>query len=172
MQSALAGFQKIYLDNFLETEPDYTIEFESSLVQGFSSKMEDILSFVEDKIKQGYKIVIATDYKNRIEDVFKEFEIPVTTNFDNQNEVYITDNLALGGSLLEDAKIIVLTDKELFNKKSKDITAKKQTYHKESIEYIESVNDIKDGEYVVHQIHGVGLYKGLSKQEIDGQLKD
>ena len=172
VQSALAGFQKIYLDNFLETEPDYTIEFESSLVQGFSSKMEDILSFVEDKIKQGYKIVIATDYKNRIEDVFKEFEIPVTTNFDNQNEVYITDNLALGGSLLEDAKIIVLTDKELFNKKSKDITAKKQTYHKESVEYIESVNDIKEGEYVVHRIHGVGLYKGLSKQEIDGQLKD
>lgn len=171
-QNALAGFQKIYLDNFLETESDYTIEFESSLIPGFSSKMEDILSFVEDKIKQGYKTIIATDYKNRIEDVFCEFEIPVTANFDNPYEVFITDNLALGGSQLEDAKIIVLTDKELFNKKSKDITAKKQTYHKESVEYIESINDIKDGEYVVHQIHGVGLYKGLSKQEIDGQLKD
>ena len=27
-------------------------------------------------------------------------------------------------------------------------------------------------EYVVHTIHGLGVYKGLSKQEIDGQLKD
>ena len=39
-------------------------------------------------------------------------------------------------------------------------------------EYIESINDIKEGEYVVHSIHGVGVYKGLTKQEFDGQLKD
>ena len=33
-------------------------------------------------------------------------------------------------------------------------------------------NDIKEGEYVVHTIHGVGVYQGLTKQEFDGQLKD
>ncbi len=171
-RTSVAQLPKVFLDNFLDTVSDYTIEFDSSLIPSFSSKMEDILTFCEQKIKEGYKVVIATDYKNRIEEVFADFELAISDNFENQNEVYITENLALGGSLIEDLKLVVLTDRELFNKKSKDITAKKQTYHKESAEYIESVNDIKEGEYVVHQIHGVGLYKGLSKQEIDGQLKD
>ena len=171
-RTSVAKLQKVFLDNFLDTVSDYTIEFDSSLIPSFSSKMDDILTFCEQKIKEGYKVVIATDYKNRIEEVFGDFELAISDNFENQNEVYITENLALGGSLTEDLKLVVLTDRELFNKKSKDITAKKQAYHKESAEYIESVNDIKEGEYVVHQIHGVGLYKGLSKQEIDGQLKD
>lgn len=171
-QNVIASREKIFFDNFLDTVSDYTEEFQSSLIPGFSSKMEDILSFVEEKIKQGYKVVIATDYKNRIEEVLCDFEIGFSDKFEKQSDVYLTDNLALGGSLVEDLGLVVLTDKELFNKKSKDITSKKANYHKESVEYIESINDIKEGEYVVHQVHGVGLYKGLSKQEIDGQLKD
>ena len=171
-QNICAQKEKIFLDNFLDTVSDYTIEFDSALIPSFSSKMEEILTYTEEKIKQGYKVVIATDYKNRIEEVLHDFEIPISENFDSKTEVYLTDNIALGGSIIEDYKLVILTDKELFNKRSKDITAKKQSYHKESAEYIESINDIKEGEYVVHQIHGVGLYKGLSKQEIDGQLKD
>lgn len=171
-QNAIAPRQKIFLDNFLDTVSDYTLEYESSLIPSFSSKMEEILTYIEEKIKQGYKIVIATDYRARIEEVLKDFEISISDDFKDRSGVFIAENLALGGSVVEDFKLIVLTDKELFNKKSKDITARKDSYHKESAEYIESINDIKEGEYVVHQVHGVGLYKGLSKQEIDGQLKD
>ena len=171
-QNSIAQREKIFFDNFLDTVSDYTEEFECSLIPNFSSKMEDILAFVEEKIREGYKVVIATDYTNRIEEVLKDFEIPYSDNVENQSEVYLTENIALGGSLIEDFNLAVLTDKELFNKKSKDITARKSAYYKESAEYIESINDIKEGEYVVHQVHGVGLYKGLSKQEIDGQLKD
>ena len=171
-QNSIAQREKIFFDNFLDTVSDYTEEFECSLIPSFSSKMEDILAFVEEKIREGDKVVIATDYTNRIEEVLKDFEIPYSDNVENQSEVYLTENIALGGSLIEDFNLAVLTDQELFNKKSKDITARKSAYYKESAEYIESINDIKEGEYVVHQVHGVGLYKGLSKQEIDGQLKD
>ena len=65
-----------------------------------------------------------------------------------------------------------MTDRELFNKRNKEITAGKKSYYKEKAEYIESINDIQEGEYVVHSVHGVGIYRGLSQQEIDGQLKD
>ena len=33
--------------------------------------------------------------------------------------------------------------------------------------YTVVINDIKTGEYVVHTIHGLGVYKGLSKQDIE-----
>ena len=170
-QKNIASREKVFLDNFIETVSDFLVEFESSLIPGFSSKMEDIIMFVEEKMKEGNKVVIATDYKNRIEEVLSNFEIAYSENFEEEG-VYITENLALGGSEITDFKLVILTDKELFNKKSKDITAQKKSYYKEKAEYIESINDIKEGEYVVHSVHGVGLYKGLSKQEIDGQLKD
>ena len=86
--------------------------------------------------------------------------------------VQITDNLSLGGAVLNDFKVILLTDKELFNKKSKEVTAVRRNRNKENQEYIDSVNDIREGEYVVHSVHGIGKYLGLTKQEIDGELKD
>lgn len=170
-QNTLASREKIFLDNFIDSVSDFTVDFESSLIPCFSSKIEDIIVFIEEQLKSHNKVVIATDYKNRIEEVLKNFEIPYTSNI-SEHGVFITDNLALGGAFVEDFNLVVLTDKELFNKKSKDITAQKKSYYKEKAEYIESINDIKEGEYVVHHVHGVGLYKGLSKQEIDGQEKD
>ena len=172
LQKAFASREKINFDNFIDTYSDYTIEFESSLIPGFSSKVENIASFIDEKIHDGYKVIIATDYSKRIKEILDDFEIPYSDDYKNKNEVTVVENLALGGSVLEDFKIVVLTDKELFNKKSKDITGQKRSYYKEQADYIESINDIKEGEYVVHQVHGVGLYKGLSKQEIDGQEKD
>lgn len=170
LMTQIASREKIFLDNFLDTVSDFTVEFESSMIAGFSSKMEEIIAFVDEKMKNGFKVVIATDYRNRIEEILRNFEIPYSDKPDEG--VFLTENLALGGSEVDDLKLVVLTDKELFNKKSKDITAQKKSYYKEKAEYIESINDIQEGEYVVHQVHGVGLYKGLSKQEIDGQLKD
>ena len=66
----------------------------------------------------------------------------------------------------------MLTDIELFNKRQKEIPSNRKRHYKEKAEYIESINDIQEGEYVVHTIHGVGIYLGLTKQEFDGQLKD
>lgn len=170
--SSTGNLEKVFFDNFMDFYSDFVIDFDSSLVSGFSSRVDDIAVFIEDKIKSGYKLVISTDYKKRIEEILDDFGIPHSEIFGERRCVYLTENLSLGGSIVEDIKLVVLTDKELFNKKSKDITAQRQSYYKEKAEYIESINDIKEGEYVVHSVHGVGLYKGLSKQEIDGQEKD
>lgn len=111
-----------------------------------------------------YNIVIATDYKERIKEILKEREVFKLITF--------TDSITSHGGILEDFKTIIFTDRELFNKRSKEVTASRKSYYKEKPEYIENINDIQEGEYVVHSIHGVGIYRGLSQQEIDGQLKD
>lgn len=35
-----------------------------------------------------------------------------------------------------------------------------------------SFTDLKVGDYVVHEIHGVAQYKGISKREINGTTRD
>lgn len=169
---SLSKYQKVYFDNFISEDIDINIELKTNLIPYFSSVTEDIKAFIEKYIKEKYTIIIATDYKNRAEEILKEFEIPFSDDFSDKSCVHIINNLVLSGSIFEDCKIVIITDKELFNKRSKDITTRQYNYRRENLDFIESLNDIKEGDYIVHMIHGIGIFKGLSKQKIDNEEKD
>ena len=174
----IAGFVKIGLNNFIDSEMDEIVEFNTQTIQSFEANLDHIAEFIR-KYKngenlnhspafqfrrgEGWRIIIATDYPERVKEILSERDI-----FD----VEYNESISSHGAILEDFGTIILTDRELFNKRNKEITSQKRSYYKEKPEYIENINDIKEGEYVVHSIHGVGIYKGLSQQEIDGQLKD
>lgn len=157
----LAGFQKIYLNNFLSDENNEVIDIDARNVQIFDADMEALAEFL--KKHKGFQITIATDFAERVKEALANFGI---------FEVDYIRNITSQGTEMPDGKILLLTDRELFNKRQKDIPPNRKRKFKEKAEYIENINDIQEGEYVVHTIHGVGIYKGLTKQEIDGQLKD
>lgn len=174
----IAGFVKIGLNNFIDSEMDEIVEFNTQTIQSFEANLDHIAEFIrkyknevglntsptfQSSNREGWRIIIATDYPERVKEILAERDI-----FD----VEYNESISSHGAILEDFRIIILTDRELFNKRNKEITSQKRSYYKEKPEYIENINDIKEGEYVVHSIHGVGIYKGLSQQEIDGQLKD
>lgn len=156
-----AGFQKIFLNNFLSDESNEVIDIDARNIQIFDAEMDKVAEFIQSK--PNYQITVATDYKERVKEVLESFEI-----FDIE---YIPCINSMGTEI-PSAKILVITDRELFNKRQKDLPSGRKRHYKEKAEYIESINDIKAGEYVVHTIHGVGIYQGLTKQEFDGQLKD
>ena len=187
----IAGFVKIGLNNFIDSEMDEIVEFNTQTIQSFEANLDHIAEFIrkyknevglnqnishpsplrgegalwagEGYSRNGWRVIIATDYPERVKEILAERDI-----FD----VEYNESISSHGAILEDFGTIILTDRELFNKRNKEITSQKRSYYKEKPEYIENINDIKEGEYVVHSIHGVGIYKGLSQQEIDGQLKD
>lgn len=174
----IAGFVKIGLNNFIDSEMDEIVEFNTQTIQSFEANLDHIAEFIrkyknevglntsptfQSNNREGWRIIIATDYPERVKEILAERDI-----FD----VEYNESISSHGAILEDFRTIILTDRELFNKRNKEITSQKRSYYKEKPEYIENINDIKEGEYVVHSIHGVGIYKGLSQQEIDGQLKD
>ena len=174
----IAGFVKIGLNNFIDSEMDEIVEFNTQTIQSFEANLDHIAEFIrkyknevglntsptfQSSNRNGWRIIIATDYPERVKEILAERDI-----FD----VEYNESISSHGAILEDFRTIILTDRELFNKRNKEITSQKRSYYKEKPEYIENINDIKEGEYVVHSIHGVGIYKGLSQQEIDGQLKD
>lgn len=155
------SFVKIGLNNFIDYDYDNLIEFDSQSLKGYFSNLDDISDYIA--AKNDYETIIATDYPERVKEIFAE------RNIHNLNFI---GNISSTGCILNDLKVLLLTDRELFNKRPKEITASKRSYYKEKQDFIENINDIKEGEYVVHSIHGVGIYEGLSQQEIDGQSKD
>ena len=159
--SKIAKFPRVEFNNFIDSEFDEVLDFNAQVIKNFNANIEEIADFI--KKHAGYKIIIATDYKDRVKDILAQYDI-----FD----VEYVGNISANGTIIEDLKYLIITDRELFNKRNKEVTSTKRTAYKEKAEYIESINDIKEGEYVVHSVHGVGIYLGLTQQELDGQLKD
>ena len=156
-------FVKIGMNNFIDGEMPDIIEFESQPLRNFEANMDMVEDFIKEYKSKGYSITVATDYPERVKQIFSEREI-----FDAE----FMESIASSGCIIDDIRLVLMTDRELFNKRTKEITTSRRSYYKEKPEYIESINDIQEGEYVVHTIHGVGIYRGLNRQEIDGQWKD
>ena len=156
-----AAFQKICFNNFLSDESITIIDIDARNIQIFDADMQKVADFIKNR--KDWQVIIATDYKERVKDVLGELGL--------FNISYI-DNINSSGTEIPEAKLLLITDRELFNKRQKELPSGRKRHYKEKAEYIENINDIKEGEFVVHTIHGVGVYKGLTKQEFDGQLKD
>ena len=158
----MARFMRIGLDNFIDSGSVEIIEFNTLPVKNFAANLDEISEFIKNY--SNYNITISTDYPKRVQEILSDREV--------FKEVEYIPSIASHGCISEDFETVILTDRELFNKRTKEVTSSKKSYYKEKAEYIESINDIQEGEYVVHNVHGVGIYKGLTQQEIDGQLKD
>lgn len=161
-----AKYIRMSFDNFVADAE--SIDFNTTLMPNFSANIEKIVEYLRNCIKNGKKINICTNFKKRLEEILNEYEFfsPL---------IVIKPQIQSGGEfddILTGERTVVLTDKELFNQRQKPVISSKYTQNKQTSEYIESINDIKEGEYVVHNIHGIGRYNGLSKQEIDGFAKD
>ena len=157
----IAGNSKIYLNNFLDDTELEVIDLNALSVPLFDADFVKLADFVNRY--PGYKLIIATDYPDRVKEELGELGI---------FEFELIENTASSGCIVEELNLLYLTDRELFNKSGKNITTAKKRPYKTKMEYIESLNDITPGDYIVHSVHGIGIYAGLSKQEIDGQLKD
>lgn len=81
--------------------------------------------------------------------------------------------LALGqlnsGFELPELKLVVLTEQELFAKRSRK-QPKRQTMS--NAERLKSYTDLKKGDYIVHVNHGIGRFMGMQTLEVGGKHQD
>ena len=68
-------FKIIGLDNFLEDDYDKIIEFDLSLPPVFSCDIDKINKFIKKHLNENYKIIICTNFPNRLKEIFDELEI-------------------------------------------------------------------------------------------------
>ena len=65
-------------------------------------------------------------------------------------------------------KFVVISESDIFGAEKK----KKKRRHANSGEKISSFSDLGIGDYVVHENHGLGIYRGIEKIEVEGTTKD
>ncbi|KPG68884.1 transcription-repair coupling factor [Enterococcus sp. RIT-PI-f] len=80
----------------------------------------------------------------------------------------VVETLQSGFEMPQD-KLVVVTEKEIFQKMNKKRTRRQNVTNAERLK---SYNELKAGDYVVHANHGIGKYIGMETLEVDGVHQD
>ena len=81
------------------------------------------------------------------------------------NEVILTDMSVSSGFSYPGDKVIVFSHRRAS-------ASSKRSKKKKSGEAIRALSDLSVGDYVVHSVHGIGVFCGIVKQEAFGVIKD
>ena len=161
----------LYLHHFDVLDNKNTKKYISYEINNFPTKLEDINKQLNKYIKEGNTIIICLNNKyqiNKITDNIKNNDIIIT----NENEIFdkkinlIIKNIESG--FIFD-KYVVISEKEMFNKSINKIK------YKNNFKYstrIRDINKLEIGDYVVHNIHGIGRYLGIKTLTKNDLKKD
>ncbi|MFD1465868.1 transcription-repair coupling factor [Lapidilactobacillus mulanensis] len=155
---------------------DQLINVTMRTVQQFFSQMPLIKTEMDRWHKQNRTVLVLIPEEGRrkhLQQTFRDFEVNVALAADDDIQVdqlqLIAGNLHNGFEIPE-AKLVVLTEWELFNRVKKQTPARRQTMA--NTERLRSYNELKPGDYVVHVNHGIGRYEGMQTIEVDGVHRD
>ncbi|HIT72465.1 transcription-repair coupling factor [Tyzzerella sp. An114] len=142
----------------------------------FSQRLDlfcDEISYLKNN---GYRVLILAGAQTRCERFVRELsergiESYYTTDFEGEiqkGSVAVMRGRLGKGFEYPDIKFAVFSESELFG----DVKKKKTKKKNKKGSPIESFTDLKVGDYVVHESHGIGVYRGLEKIVVEGISKD
>ena len=145
------------------------VDFGVKSINNFNENSELINKYIRNCTDGGKTVVI----------VLKKYQIrSLIKNLNMKLHEVDFDNIVLGGVNLVEGEVnqgfiykdlVVLSSKELFNN-----VEKKKKYNTK-FKYSSSIKDITKlavGDYVVHNVHGIGVYNGIKTLSVSGISKD
>ena len=144
-------------------------DFGVKTINNFNEDSNLINDFVNNSIHNDKTVVICVK-KYQVKSLYKFLNMKVyETSFDDikKGSVNIIDCNISDGYIYND--LIVLSSRELFNVKNNN-----KKYHTK-YKYASTINDINKllvGDYVVHNIHGIGRYNGIKSLTLNDITKD
>ena len=138
-------------------------------INNFNENSERINEFINKQISNNKTVLICLK-KYQIRSIRKHLNMKlVDSSFDSVklNQVNIIEKELSKGFIYED--FVVLTANEVFKnteKKNKYTTKYKYTAT------IDDLNKLSIGDYVVHNIHGIGIYNGIKTLTLNDITKD
>ncbi len=141
---------------------DERIELQVRQAPVFNGHMDVLSRELARYVDDGYRIVIACSSEERIANLSDFFE-----REDLGGRVELCYGRLTQGSEFPEEKILYLSESDIFvHIKS----ASKQ--RKSSKAKIRAFTDIRKGDYVVHEAHGVGRFAGVQMLSVDGSERD
>lgn len=145
-------------------------KIETRSVSAMHGNKTHIASLIEDYNKRDYKVILCLDNGLQIDfikNIYLDLDYDLFYLKDNnikEKNYFIEKNIKEGFELVEQ-KIVFISTNELFG--NYHINKTSLTRFKNA-QVIRNVDNLSEGDYVVHEVHGIGKYKGISTLEIEG----
>ncbi|MGB8193903.1 MAG: transcription-repair coupling factor [Chitinophagaceae bacterium] len=145
----------------LQTE----IEFRTKQQPAFNRQFEMLIKDLRTWEKMQFQVYLFAENPKQLERLHSIFE-------DLKAEIHFTP-LATSiheGFIDEDLKAVCYTDHQIFQRYHKYKV--KQAYNKSKAITLRTLRELQPGDYVTHIDHGVGIYSGLQKIEMNGKVQE
>jgi transcription-repair coupling factor (superfamily II helicase) len=142
-----------------------TIRFNSRPQPSFNKNFDLLISNLHKNKEEGYANLIFAENPKQMERfyaIFADLKADVTWQ-----------PMPLGihqGFIDDDLKICFYTDHQIFNRFHKYNL--RQGFSKDKAMLMKTLRELKPGDFVTHIDHGVGVFSGLEKIEVGGQLQE
>ena len=157
-----------YFDQFDENISNYN-SYKCQDVESFKGSNDDIVKRLKEYVKLNKYVIVCVGSRyqaNKILDLCSDF---ILTDIDNifEKKVNIVIKNINSGFIYNN--VVVISESEIFNKVDKE-----NIYHtKFKIgTKIRDITKLNEGDYVVHQVHGIGRYLGIKVLVKNGLKKD
>lgn len=154
---------------------DGLLEIQTRAMQQFFGQMPLLKQEIQrwQAAKQTVVMMMTNEERlNKVSQTLDDFGInAVMTKIDDiqPGVVQIVPAQSQTGFELPDAKLVVITEAEMFKQVTKH-HRRRQTL--QNAERLKSYTDLKPGDYVVHVNHGIGRFEGMQTLEVDGVHQD
>lgn len=142
----------------------------------YNNSFELLVKDLHQYKKQGYRIVLLSGSRTRAERLAKDLQEEGLAAFYGQDydreicpgEIMVVYGHAKKGFEYPLIKFAVMTESDIFGQEQKK-KKKKKNY---SGSRIQDFAELSIGDFVVHEKHGLGIYRGIEKVEVDRIVKD
>lgn len=145
-------------------------------VSAYNSSFELLVKDLHQYKKRGYRIALLSGSRTRAERLAKDLQAEELTAFYGQDydreikpgEIMVVYGHAKKGFEYPLIKFAVMTESDIFGQEQKK-RKKKKNYNGKRIQ---DFAELSIGDFVVHEKHGLGIYRGIEKVEVDRIVKD
>ncbi|MBP3451670.1 MAG: DEAD/DEAH box helicase, partial [Agathobacter sp.] len=160
--------------NGLKQQGTFAIHVKS--VNSYNSSFELLVKDLKKYKKDHYKVILLSGSRTRAkrlaQDLLEEgLNSFYTEDYDHallEGQIMVCQASVHRGYEYPLLQFAVITETDIFGGEKK----KKKRHRTYEGEKIQSFTDLNVGDYVVHENHGLGVYKGIEKIEVDKTLKD
>ena len=145
-------------------------------ISAYNNSFELLVKDLHQYKKQGYRIALLSGSRTRAERLAKDLQEEGLAAFYGQDydreicpgEIMVVYGHAKKGFEYPLIKLAVMTESDIFGQEQKK-KKKKKNY---SGSRIQNFAELSVGDFVVHEKHGLGIYRGIEKVEVDRIVKD
>lgn len=145
-------------------------------ISAYNNSFELLVKDLHQYKKQGYRIVLLSGSRTRAERLAKDLQEEGLAAFYGQDydreicpgEIMVVYGHAKKGFEYPLIKFAVMTESDIFGQEQKK-KKKKKNY---SGSRIQDFAELSIGDFVVYEKHGLGIYRGIEKVEVDRIVKD